>query len=91
MLVFLGVLVTTYQQLIGGETSDRVLGRFKRAAVASLAVFLLSLVSLVLDIAWLGTQGGGCFYGISLATFFVQLVAIGGVASWTTIWVLLKG
>ena len=53
VLVFLGVLVTTYQQLLGPDTSDRALGKIKRAAIVSLVAFGFSLVSVVMDAGWI--------------------------------------
>jgi hypothetical protein len=90
VLVFLGVLVTTYQQLVGA-TPDDVLARFRSAAVATLVVFVFSLASVALDVAWLAAAGGSGFFRVTLVAFFVQLAAIGVVGAWTTIRVLLKG
>jgi hypothetical protein len=90
VLVFLGVLITTYQQLIGA-TDDETLSEFKRAAAVTLAVFAVSLVSVALDVGWLATDGGKDFYRLTVVVFFVQLAAIAGVGGWTTLRVLLKG
>jgi hypothetical protein len=91
VLVFLGVLVTTYQQLLGRENIDATLKRLKKAATGTLAVFGISLASLVLDVSWLVASGGDCFYRASVVLFFVQLGAVAVAATWTTLGVLLRG
>jgi hypothetical protein len=90
VLVFLGVLVAAYQPLVG-IASDKVLGKFRWAAIWSLAVFGISLVSVVIDTGWLIASGGHRFYVASVVVFFVQLVALAAIASYASIAVLLKG
>jgi len=91
VLVFLGILITTYQELLGRTGIDNTLKRLKVAARAMLAVFAISLASLVLDVAWLASNGGDCFYYAALAVFFGQLGAVAVGAGWTTLGVLLRG
>jgi hypothetical protein len=91
VLVFLGVVLTTYQELLGRENIDATLKRLKNAAKVTLGVFCISLASLVLDVTWLVASGGNCFYRASVVLFFVQLGAVAVGAIWTTLGVLLKG
>jgi hypothetical protein len=91
VLVFLGVLVTTYQQLLGPDQPDAALRKFKTAAFGALALFGLSLVNVVVDLSWLIAGGGHCFYIAALVLFFGQLAALAAVAGYATIGVLLKG
>jgi O-antigen ligase len=91
ILVFLGVLIAAYQPLVGAQTPDKILRRFKSATVWALVVFGLSLVSVVLDATWLITRGGHCFYVATVVLFFVQLAALAATACYSTIGVLLKG
>jgi hypothetical protein len=91
VLVFLGILVAAYQPLVGADTPDRILGRFKRATRWSLYVFGFSLASVVLDAAWLIRGGGHHLYVAVLVLFFAQLGALAVVAVYSTFWVLLKG
>jgi hypothetical protein len=91
VLVFLGVLVTSYQGLLGRDLSDRILNRFKRAAWLALAVFVLALVVLALGVAWLDAGGGHTFYVVVLTAFFVELGALLAVAIYSTWRVLLRG
>jgi hypothetical protein len=91
VLVFLGVLVTTYQQLLGPDQSDAALKKFKNAAFGSLALFGISLISVVVDVTWLTVGGGRWFYISALVVFFTQLVTLAAVAGYATVGVLLKG
>jgi O-antigen ligase len=90
VLVFLGVVVAAYQPLIG-VASDTTLGKFKNAGLAALAVFLVSLASLILDVAWLVATGGHRLYVAAVVLFFVQIATLVALAWFSTIHVLLKG
>jgi hypothetical protein len=85
------VLVTTYQELLGRENIDDTLKKLKNAGRGTLAVFAISLASLVLSVSWLVVAGGDCFYRASVVLFFVQLGAVAVAATWTTLGVLLRG
>jgi hypothetical protein len=91
VLVFLGVLVTTYQELLGRDNIERTLTRLRNAARGILGVFGVSLVSVVIDVAWLTAAGGDCFYRAAVVVFFVQLAVVAVGAAWTTLGVLLRG
>jgi len=88
VLVFLGALVTTYQQLLG-NVDDDALREIKTAGLATLGVFLFSLVCVVVDIAWLASGGGSGLYRAIVVLFFAQLATLALLASWTTVRVLL--
>jgi hypothetical protein len=51
-LVFLGVVISTYQSY-SAASSPGVLGRYRRSALFVLVSFSLSLVTVVLSITWL--------------------------------------
>ena len=91
VLVFLGMLVAAYQPLVGADTPDRILDRFKRAARWTLYVFGISLASVVVDAAWLVRGEGRHLYVVALVLFFAQLGALAVIATYSTFWVLLKG
>jgi hypothetical protein len=91
VLVFLGVLITTYQELLGRENIDQTLKRLKNAARGTLCMFGVSLASVVIDVAWLTAPGGDCFYRAAVVVFFVQLAVVAVGAAWTTLGVLLRG
>ena len=51
VLVFLGVLVSTYQTLLG-RAMEKTLERFRRAAFVALALFFLELAALAVVAAY---------------------------------------
>lgn len=89
VLVFLGVLISSYQSLIG-SAAKATLERFKRAAWIALSVFVLGLVSLALSSIWLMTDGGRCLYVVTLVAFFALLVGLLVAAVYSTWRVLLR-
>ena len=91
VLVFLGVLVSAYQPLVGPQTPDRILRRFKTAAVAALGVFGLCLAGVVLASTWLVAGAGGCLFAAVVGVFLAQLVALAAIACYSTFGVLLRG
>jgi hypothetical protein len=90
VLVFLGVLVTSYQGLLG-RVGEQTLHRFKNATWIALAVFLAGVVSVALGIAWLAAGGGHALYVFILVSFFMELGALAFVAWYSTARVLLRG
>jgi hypothetical protein len=89
ILVFLGVVIVSYQAYPGG-TPQRLLTPYRRAMAAILGIFALSLVCAALSVAWVTTGGGGGpLYDIALWAFFGDLVAIFLVALGTTKYVVL--
>ena len=89
VLVFLGVLVTSYQTSLG-QTSIATLERFRRAAWLALGVFLVALASVAAGAAWLATDGGTALYDATLALFFAEIAALVAVAVYSTTRVLLR-
>lgn len=89
VLVFLGVLVTSYQTLLGQASRD-TLAPFRRAAWTALAVFALGLASLTTSLVWLIVGGGKCFYVVTLVLFFAELGGLIVVAVYATWRVLLR-
>src|SRR6266496_4993493 len=75
-LVFLGVIISTYQSY-GAASSPSVLGRYRRSAVFVLGAFSLSLATVMLSVAWLTWNHpiGPLFWAI-VAMFLVQVVAL---------------
>jgi hypothetical protein len=88
-LVFLGILITTYQSLLGRIAAEK-LARFKTAGWISLLVTLLGLASVVTSTAWLIAGGGKAFYVATLVVFFAELAAVVEVAVYSTWRVLLR-
>jgi hypothetical protein len=89
VLVFLGILITTYQTLLGQIAADK-LARFRAAGRLSLLVALVGLASVVVSTSWLIAGGGKAFYVATLAVFFAELAALVAVAVYSTWSVLLR-
>jgi hypothetical protein len=75
VLVFLGILVSSYQSLLGHVNREKV-EAFRRASRASLGVFLLGLTTVALSTSWLVASGGTAFYVVALILFFAELAAL---------------
>jgi hypothetical protein len=87
-LVFLGVVISTYQ-LYGAASSPRVLGRYRRSALFVLASFSVSLVTVVLSAAWLTWSHPirPLFWGI-FGLFLLQILAVFASALFVSLQVL---
>jgi hypothetical protein len=90
VLVFLGILVTSFQTLLG-NVRETTLDRFKTATWMSLAVFALALASMVLGVTWLVADGGHRFYLVIVVAFLVQVGALAIMAAYVTARILLRG
>jgi len=82
VLVFLGVLVTTYQTLLGAARREK-LDQLRRAGWFALQVFLLGLISATVSTAWLVVGGGDFFYATTLFLFFLELAGLVLVAAYS--------
>jgi hypothetical protein len=82
VLVFVGLLLTTRESL-RGQVRATELVRLATASWIGVAVFILSLISLILGTFWLSLAGGETFYVVVLASFLadVLVLAIGAVAA----------
>ena len=88
VLVFVGILISSYQTLLGRASED-TLTRFKRTAWLAFALFALGLVSVALGTAWLLDSSTWLYYAILLA-FFAELGGLLVVALYATWRVLLR-
>lgn len=87
VLVFLGVVIASYQGYAGG-VPDEVVRPFRRSGVVLLGTFALSLVTVAVSLAWLMNGGSAGLYDTSVILFGLQLVAVFAAAAWTTRMVL---
>jgi hypothetical protein len=89
VLVFLGLVVTTYQSF-GGDTPKKVLSRYRHAAALTLAAFALGMACVALSAAWLLKLGQGqALYAAVAWTFGAQIVTLlvaTGWTAWQVIW-----
>jgi uncharacterized membrane protein len=84
VLVFLGILITTYQSLLGGPVSKESLARFKTAGWVSVGGTILGLTSVVLSTAWLVLGAGHGFYVLTLVVFLAELASVVATAIYST-------
>jgi hypothetical protein len=89
VLVFLGVLVSAYQSLLG-KISEKTLQRIRTATEIALGVFAFCLAVVALGIVWLVIPGGHCFYVAVVVSFFVELGTLVALAWYATVRVLIR-
>ena len=87
VLVFLGVLISTYQARLG-NAREATLQRIRTATWISLGAFVFCLAVVALAAAWLSVPGGHCFYVAVLVCFFVELSGLVALAGYATARVL---
>lgn len=83
MLVFLGLLINTSQNLESPAPAG-VMGRIRTAAWRVFGAFVLSMVSVSLSLVWLAVPGGDCLYLASVLVFAADIAAIVVIAALTT-------
>jgi hypothetical protein len=81
-LVFLGVVISSYQAL-DKETMARVKDPYKSAAGYLLGVFLLGLVAVGLAVAWMVSGQPGILYTLTIVAFGLALVLVAVAAPYT--------
>lgn len=85
VLVFLGLVVTTYQSY-AGDTPKKVLRRHRRAAGLLFAAFISGVACVALASGWLVARGSsGSLYKAVIAVFAVQLVLLLGATAWSAL------
>ena len=89
VLVFLGVILGTISSFTG-DTPAAVLQKYDVASKVTLAVFLLSLLSVLVGFVWLLSGGGDSFYRLTVTLFMLSFAVIAGAAVWVTV-TLLRG
>jgi uncharacterized membrane protein len=87
VLVFLGIIIASYQSYSGG-VAQQVVGPYRTAGAGLFGTFGLSLVTVTVCLAWLALGGPGSFYGWTVGLFVLQLVAVFGAAGLATRMVL---
>jgi hypothetical protein len=87
-LVFLGVVISTYQSY-GAASSPSVLGRYRRSALFVLASFSLSLVTVAMAITWLAwSRPNDPLSWAILGLFLLQILALLASAVFVSLQVL---
>jgi hypothetical protein len=89
VLIFLGLVVTTYRSYVG-DTPPHVLARFRRSAVLILATFAIGVACVLLATSWLITRSDNqTLYRLTIGVFWAQMAALlvaGGWSAWQLIW-----
>ena len=83
VLVFLGLIIASYQSY-AGDVPEAVVRPFRMAGVVLLAAFGLSVIAVVLATGWMVAGGPSSTYGAVLASFLILLALVFGAAAWTT-------
>ncbi len=83
VLVFLGVIIASYQSYPGG-VPEPVVQPYRTSGAALLGAFGLGLVTVAVSLLWLINGGVPALYDWAIGLFAVQLVAVFGAAVWTT-------
>ena len=91
VLVFLGIVITTYQTRGDEEsTSGRLTGYWsRRAAILALTPFVFGIACVCESTAWLMTTNNENLYLATIVTFFTQLVLLLAAAAlviWGVLW-----
>jgi uncharacterized membrane protein len=87
VLVFLGVIIASYQSYSGGVPAQ-VVEPYRTVGGILLGTFGLCLVAVCACLAWLVGGGPDEAYGATVGLFVVELVAVFAAAIWATRMVL---
>lgn len=87
VLVFLGVIIASYQSYPGGVPAQ-VVKPYRATGGILLATFALCLLAVLVCLGWLVGGGPGDIYGVTVALFVVEVVGVFAAALWTTRMVL---
>jgi uncharacterized membrane protein len=87
VLVFLGVIIASYQSY-SGAVPAQVVRPFRTTGGVLLGAFGFSLITVTVCLVWLALGGPSALYGWAIGLFVLQLVAVFLAAGWTTRMVL---
>jgi hypothetical protein len=75
VLVFLGIIIASFQSYAGG-VPEQVVRPYRITGAGLFATFGLSLVTVAVCLGWLAFGGPIASYGLAIALFVLQLVAV---------------
>jgi hypothetical protein len=87
VLVFLGIIIASYQSYPGG-VPEGVVRPYRVAGAALLAAFGWGLATVAVSLLWLIGGGPSTLYGWTIALFAVLLAGVFAAAVWATRMVL---
>ena len=89
ILVFLGIIIASYQSY-SGAVPEQVVKPFRTLGGVLLGTFGLCLLAVLLSLVWLFDGGSDQAYGATVGLFVAELVAVFAAAVWATRMVLWK-
>ena len=87
VLVFLGVIIASYQSYPGGVPGE-VVRPYRISGTALLGAFALGLATVAICLLWLINGGVPVLYVVAITFFAAQLITVFAAAAWTTRMVL---
>jgi uncharacterized membrane protein len=87
VLVFLGIIIASYQSY-SGAVPEQVVGPFRTLGRVLLGAFGLCLIEVCVSLVWLIGGGPDTAYGVTVGLFVAELVAVLAAAVWATRMVL---
>ncbi len=87
VLVFLGVIIATYQSY-AGNVPGPVVRPLRTTGGVLFGAFAFSLITVTVCLVWLALGGPSELYGWAIGLFVIQLVAVFIAAGWATRMVL---
>lgn len=87
VLVFLGIVITSYQSY-AGDAPAAVVKPYRASAALLFAAFWISLLTVAGCFIWLVQGGHSSLYSWIVGAFALQLVAVAASAFWATRMVL---
>jgi hypothetical protein len=89
VLVFLGIIIASYQSY-SGAVPEQVVEPFRRVGGVLLGTFGLCLLTVLVSLGWLVGGGPDQAYGVTVGLFLAELVAVFAAALWAMRMVLWK-
>jgi hypothetical protein len=89
VLVFLGIIIASYQSY-AGAVSELVVEPYRKIGAILLAQFAVCLVAVLACLVWLVGAGPDWAYGATVGLFAVEVIAVFAAAVWATRMVLWK-
>ena len=83
VLVFLGLIIASYQSY-AGDVPEAVVRPFRAAGGVLLGAFALCLGVVIVSLAWMVAGGPSGTYGLVVALFLALLVLVLAAAAWST-------
>ncbi len=75
VLVFLGIIIATYQSY-AGSAPPSVVRPYRIASISLFTTFGLSLATVAMCLVWLVSGGPTWLYGLTIGFFVVQMLAV---------------